>query len=51
VVAVRLAPGEHRHDIGTVQSYCSAFLRYALRDQRFGAEMRAEAEAILRESA
>jgi UTP--glucose-1-phosphate uridylyltransferase len=51
VVAVRLAHGEHRHDIGTVQSYCSAFLRYALRDQHFGAEMRAEAEAILRESA
>ena len=51
VVAVRLAPGEHRHDIGTVQSYCSAFLRYALRDQHFGAELRAEAEAILRESA
>ena len=49
VVAVRLAPGEHRHDIGSVQSYCSAFLRYALRDPRFGAELRAEAEAILRE--
>lgn len=51
VVAIRLAQGERRHDIGTVQSYCSTFLRYALKDRRFGAELRAEAEAILREGA
>ncbi len=51
VVAVRLAPGEHRHDIGSVHSYCSAFLRYALRDPDFGADLRAEAAAILREGA
>jgi UTP--glucose-1-phosphate uridylyltransferase len=47
VVAVPLAPGERRHDIGTVHSYCSAFLRYALSDPRFGAELRAEAAELL----
>jgi UTP--glucose-1-phosphate uridylyltransferase len=47
VVAVPLEPGERRHDIGTVASYCSAFLRYALTDPRFGAELRAEAAELL----
>jgi len=49
VVAVPLAPGERRHDIGTVQSYCSAFLRHALNDARFGPALREQAAAILRE--
>ena len=47
IVAVELAPGERRHDIGNVRSYSSTFLRYALRDPRFGAELRAEAAALL----
>jgi UTP--glucose-1-phosphate uridylyltransferase len=47
VVAVPLAAGERRHDIGTVESYCSTFLRYALTDPRFGAELRAQAAALL----
>ena len=40
VVAVGLAPGERRHDIGTVAAYAEVFLRYALRDPRFGPELR-----------
>lgn len=47
VVAIPLEPGERRHDIGTVQSYCAAFLRYALTDARFGAELRAQAAELL----
>jgi UTP--glucose-1-phosphate uridylyltransferase len=47
VVAVPLGPGERRHDIGTVESYCATFLRYALRDPRFGGEMRAQVAALL----
>ena len=47
IVAVPLASDERRHDIGTVKSYSSTFLRYALRDPRFGAELRAEAAALL----
>lgn len=50
IVAVPLAPGERRHDIGNVKSYSSTFLRYALRDPRFGAELRAEAAALLAEA-
>jgi len=47
VIAIPLDAGERRHDIGTVHSYCSAFLRYALSDPRFGAELRAEAAELL----
>jgi UTP--glucose-1-phosphate uridylyltransferase len=47
VVALRLADGERRHDIGTVESYCSAFLQYALTDSRFGPGLRAQARALL----
>jgi UTP--glucose-1-phosphate uridylyltransferase len=47
VVAVPLAAGERRHDIGTIESYCSTFLRYALTDPRFGAELRDQAAALL----
>jgi UTP--glucose-1-phosphate uridylyltransferase len=47
VVAVPLAAGERRHDIGTIESYCATFLRYALTDPRFGAELRAQAAALL----
>jgi UTP--glucose-1-phosphate uridylyltransferase len=41
IVAVPLAPGERRLDIGTVESYCRAFLELALADPRIGASLRA----------
>jgi UTP--glucose-1-phosphate uridylyltransferase len=47
IVAVPLAPGERRYDIGSVQSYCHAFLDYALTDPRFGAAMRNHARLLL----
>jgi UTP--glucose-1-phosphate uridylyltransferase len=50
IVAVPLAVGERRHDIGNVRSYSSTFLRYALRDPRFGAELRSELAALLAET-
>jgi UTP--glucose-1-phosphate uridylyltransferase len=42
VVALPLADGEFRHDIGTVQSYCAAFLEFALADPRVGPGLRAQ---------
>jgi UTP--glucose-1-phosphate uridylyltransferase len=47
VVAVPLSEGERRHDVGTLEGYCAAFLEYALSDARFGAELRARAAALL----
>jgi UTP--glucose-1-phosphate uridylyltransferase len=47
VVAVPLSGGERRHDVGTLEDYCAAFLEYALSDDRFGAELRARAAALL----
>jgi UTP--glucose-1-phosphate uridylyltransferase len=47
VVAVKLAPGERRHDIGTVEGYCTAFLEHALRHPDLGASLRARAAALL----
>lgn len=47
VVAVPLSDGERRFDVGTLESYCAAFLEYALADQRFGAKLRARAAALL----
>ncbi len=47
VVAVPLAAGERRHDIGTVAGYCAVFLEYALTDPRFGSALRARAAALL----
>ena len=41
VLAVPLATGRRRHDIGSLESYCVAFLEYALRDPRFGGSLRA----------
>jgi UTP--glucose-1-phosphate uridylyltransferase len=42
VVALPLAEGERRHDIGTVESYCAAFLEYALAEPRIGPALRAQ---------
>jgi UTP--glucose-1-phosphate uridylyltransferase len=50
VVAVPLAPGELRHDIGSAAGYAQVFLRYALRDPRFGAELRTYAATLLNDA-
>ncbi len=47
VLAVGLADGERRHDIGSVQGYCETFLRHALRHPELGASLRAHAAALL----
>jgi UTP--glucose-1-phosphate uridylyltransferase len=47
VLAVPLAAGERRHDIGSVEGYSAAFLHYALRDPRFGVQLRALAAELL----
>jgi UTP--glucose-1-phosphate uridylyltransferase len=47
VVAVPLAEGERRHDIGSIESYCATFIEYALRDPRLGPAMRARAAELL----
>jgi UTP--glucose-1-phosphate uridylyltransferase len=47
LLAVPLAAGERRFDVGTLESYCAAFLEYALTDDRFGSELRARAAALL----
>ncbi|HEY5318765.1 MAG TPA: hypothetical protein VIJ20_12325, partial [Solirubrobacteraceae bacterium] len=47
IVAVPLRGGERRHDIGTVEGYCSAFLELALADPRVGPALRARAATLL----
>jgi UTP--glucose-1-phosphate uridylyltransferase len=47
VLAVPLTGGERRHDIGTVEGYCSAFLEHALRHPVLGERLRARAAALL----
>jgi UTP--glucose-1-phosphate uridylyltransferase len=47
VVAVPLANGERRHDIGTIEGYCATFIEHALRHPTLGARLRAEAAALL----
>lgn len=47
LVAVKLGPGERRHDIGSVESYCAAFIEHALRDPRFGSALRARTAELL----
>ena len=47
VIAVPLAPGERRHDIGTIEGYCATFLEYALKDARLAPALRARAAALL----
>jgi UTP--glucose-1-phosphate uridylyltransferase len=47
VVAVPLAAGERRYDIGTVESYCAAFLDHALTDPQLGPALRERARALL----
>lgn len=47
VIAVSLGPGERRHDIGTVEGYCTTFVEFALTDPRFGAALRLRASALV----
>jgi UTP--glucose-1-phosphate uridylyltransferase len=47
VLAVPLAGGERRHDIGTVEGYCRAFLAHALAHPQFGEALRAQAGTLL----
>jgi UTP--glucose-1-phosphate uridylyltransferase len=47
VIAVPLAEGERRHDIGTIESYCATFIEFALRDPALGPQLRAHAAALL----
>jgi UTP--glucose-1-phosphate uridylyltransferase len=47
VVAVRLAPGEERLDVGTVPGYCAAFVEHALSDAELGPALRARAARLL----
>jgi UTP--glucose-1-phosphate uridylyltransferase len=47
IVAVPLAGGERRHDIGTVAGYCRAFLELAFADPRVGPALRARAATLL----
>jgi UTP--glucose-1-phosphate uridylyltransferase len=47
IVAVPLAPGERRHDIGNVESYCATFLEYALRHPVLGERLRSLAADVL----
>ncbi len=48
VVAVPLASGERRHDIGSLESYCATFIEYALRDPQFGQRLRESVALWLR---
>jgi UTP--glucose-1-phosphate uridylyltransferase len=47
VVAVPLADGERRHDIGTPEGYCEVFLEHALNHPRYGPALRARAASLL----
>ena len=47
VLAVPLAGGERRHDIGTLEGYCRAFLAHALTHPQLGEALRAQAGALL----
>jgi UTP--glucose-1-phosphate uridylyltransferase len=40
VLAVPLARGERRHDIGTIDAYVTTFVHYALRDPRLAPQVR-----------
>ncbi|MBX7169243.1 MAG: NTP transferase domain-containing protein [Pirellulales bacterium] len=40
IVGVRLAPGEHRHDVGNYERYFRAFIESALTDPQYGPAMR-----------
>jgi UTP--glucose-1-phosphate uridylyltransferase len=47
IVALPLAEGQRRHDVGSLEGYCAAFLEYGLADPRLGPALRARARALL----
>jgi UTP-glucose-1-phosphate uridylyltransferase len=47
VLAVPLAAGRRRHDVGSLESYCAAFLEDTPRGPRFGGSLRARAAQLL----
>ena len=47
IVAVALADGQRRHDIGSLEGYCTAFLEYGLADPRLGSSLRDRARTLL----
>jgi UTP--glucose-1-phosphate uridylyltransferase len=49
IVAVPLADGQRRHDIGSPEGYCTAFLEYGLTDSKLGPALRDHARALLDE--
>ncbi|MDO4570785.1 MAG: UTP--glucose-1-phosphate uridylyltransferase [Planctomycetia bacterium] len=49
VLGVKVAPHEHRFDIGNFESYFGAFLEFALADPDFGDSVREKMRALLHE--
>ena len=47
VMGVKLAPGEHRYDIGNYQSYFETFIEFALADPQYGPRLRKRLKALL----
>ena len=47
IVAVPLAEGQRRHDIGSLEGYCAAFLEYGLSHPVLGTALRERARALL----
>ena len=47
IVAVPLTEGQRRHDIGSLEGYCAAFLEYGLRHPLVGPALRERARALL----
>jgi UTP--glucose-1-phosphate uridylyltransferase len=47
IAAIPLSSGQRRHDIGSPEGYCAAFVEFALRDSRFGPALRDLARALL----
>jgi UTP--glucose-1-phosphate uridylyltransferase len=47
VLAVPLIDGERRHDIGSIEGYCRAFLAHALTHPQFGEALRDQARGLL----
>jgi UTP--glucose-1-phosphate uridylyltransferase len=49
VLAIPLAAGERRYDIGSVEGYCRAFLAHALRHPQLGETLRQQASELVRD--
>lgn len=47
IVAVPLAEGQRRHDVGSLEGYCAAFLEYGLRHPALGPALRKRARSLL----